>query len=71
MGPGRRSINGDIIPISVKEGDKVLLPEYGGTSVKLEESEYVGCEVAWRGAGIACVCAEVSCCTGLGVDNRS
>lgn len=35
VGPGRRSLNGDIIPVSVKEGDKVLLPEFGGVPVKL------------------------------------
>ncbi|KAK2079589.1 hypothetical protein QBZ16_001984 [Prototheca wickerhamii] len=47
VGPGRRSLNGDIVPVSVKEGDKVLLPEYGGTSVKLEDSEYVCWEMAY------------------------
>lgn len=62
MGPGRRSLNGDIVPVSVKEGDKVLLPEYGGTSVKLEDSEYVCWEMAWRGLCL-CVCAGVWCCT--------
>ncbi len=36
VGPGRRSLNGDIIPVAVKEGDTVLLPEYGGTTVKLD-----------------------------------
>lgn len=30
---------GDLIPVSVKEGDKVLLPDYGGTTVKLEDKE--------------------------------
>ena len=29
--------NGDIVPVSVKEGDKVLLPEYGGTKITLDE----------------------------------
>lgn len=39
-GPGRRNLqNGDIIPVSVSEGQKVLLPEYGGTPVKLEDKE--------------------------------
>uniref|UniRef100_A0A7S0V5Z7 Protein groES n=1 Tax=Polytomella parva TaxID=51329 RepID=A0A7S0V5Z7_9CHLO len=40
VGPGRRTVNGDLIPPSVKEGDKVLLPEYGGNSVKLAEKEF-------------------------------
>ena len=38
VGPGRRTNTGDLIPVAVKEGDKVLLPEYGGTPVKLETS---------------------------------
>lgn len=35
VGPGRRGKDGDLIPTSVKEGDKVLLPEYGGNMIKL------------------------------------
>ncbi len=31
---------GDVIPIAVKVGDQVLLPEYGGTKVEIEEKEY-------------------------------
>jgi len=27
--------------MAVKEGDTVLLPEYGGTEVKLDNKEYV------------------------------
>lgn len=41
VGPGRRTNTGDIIPVAVKEGDQVLLPEYGGTQVKLDDKEYV------------------------------
>ncbi|XP_023550871.1 10 kDa chaperonin, mitochondrial-like [Cucurbita pepo subsp. pepo] len=40
VGPGARDRNGNLIPVSVKEGDTVLLPEYGGTSVKLGEKEF-------------------------------
>lgn len=36
-GPGGYDNNGKIIPLSIKVGDKVLLPEYGGTKVKLGE----------------------------------
>eukprot|EP00850_Spirogloea_muscicola_P025433 SM003072S11775 [mRNA] locus=s3072:979:1528:+ [translate_table: standard] len=37
-GPGGRSRDGNaVVPVSVKEGDTVLLPEYGGTTVKLED----------------------------------
>lgn len=39
VGPGRRNKDGDLIPVSVKEGDKVLLPEYGGSLVKLDNKE--------------------------------
>ncbi|CAN6465959.1 unnamed protein product [Victoria cruziana] len=40
VGPGGRDREGKLIPVSVKEGDTVLLPEYGGTEVKLGEKEY-------------------------------
>ncbi|XP_010922051.1 10 kDa chaperonin, mitochondrial [Elaeis guineensis] len=40
VGPGARDRNGNLIPVSVKEGDVVLLPEYGGTEVKLGDKEY-------------------------------
>jgi co-chaperonin GroES (HSP10) len=30
-----------LIPVTLKEGDTVLLPEYGGTEVKLGEKEWV------------------------------
>ncbi|KAF5839504.1 small molecular heat shock protein 10 [Dunaliella salina] len=38
-GPGKRTLDGSLIPVSVKEGDKVLLPEFGGITVKLEEDK--------------------------------
>ncbi|XP_067648701.1 10 kDa heat shock protein, mitochondrial-like [Haliotis asinina] len=40
IGAGARSDDGKTIPMSVAVGDKVLLPEYGGTKVVLEEKEY-------------------------------
>jgi len=40
VGPGKTSDSGSLIPPSVKAGDRVLLPEYGGTKVTLEEKEY-------------------------------
>ncbi|KAJ8747782.1 hypothetical protein K2173_012661 [Erythroxylum novogranatense] len=40
VGPGLRSNEGKTIPTSVKEGDTVLLPEYGGTQVKLDDKDY-------------------------------
>lgn len=40
VGPGVRDANGNLIPVAFKEGDLVLLPEYGGTEVKLSDKEY-------------------------------
>lgn len=39
VGPGCHDSQGKLIPVTVKEGDNVLLPEYGGTQVKLGEKE--------------------------------
>ncbi|KAL5105803.1 10 kDa heat shock protein mitochondrial [Taenia crassiceps] len=36
-GPGRVTEQGSTIPLCVKVGDNVFLPEYGGTKVVLEE----------------------------------
>ncbi|KAG8367815.1 hypothetical protein BUALT_Bualt16G0111900 [Buddleja alternifolia] len=40
VGPGFHDKESKLVPVSVKEGDTVLLPEYGGTEVKLGEKEY-------------------------------
>ncbi|CAA0817175.1 10 kDa chaperonin [Striga hermonthica] len=40
VGPGTPLESGHKIPVAVKEGDTVLLPEYGGTQVKLGDKEY-------------------------------
>lgn len=39
VGPGRRAMDGSLVPMSVKQGDKVLLPEFGGSPVKLGEDK--------------------------------
>lgn len=39
IGPGFQTREGHTIPVSVAVGDKVLLPEYGGMSVKLDGEE--------------------------------
>ncbi|KAF4526687.1 hypothetical protein B566_EDAN010116 [Ephemera danica] len=39
IGPGARNEKGEHIPLTVKVGDQVLLPEYGGTKVELEENK--------------------------------
>ena len=36
VGPGRRDEDGKIIPMDVKNGDKVLYAKYAGTEIKVE-----------------------------------
>uniref|UniRef100_UPI00398F4BA9 10 kDa heat shock protein, mitochondrial n=1 Tax=Pristiophorus japonicus TaxID=55135 RepID=UPI00398F4BA9 len=40
IGPGNRVKSGDIHPVNVKVGETVLLPEYGGTKVVLDDKDY-------------------------------
>ncbi len=40
VGPGNLSEEGKIIPMQVHLGNTVLLPEFGGQKVNLEEGEY-------------------------------
>merc|ERR1711862_361357 len=39
-GPGRLSKEGHLIPMSVKPGDTVVVPEYGGVTLKLDDEEF-------------------------------
>lgn len=39
VGPGARNQKGEHIPVTVKVGDNVLLPEYGGRKVSAGSSE--------------------------------
>ncbi len=41
VGEGKYDDNGKLIPMVVKEGDKVLTRKYGGTEVKLDGEEYI------------------------------
>ena len=41
LGPGRTDDNGKVIPMNVKEGDKVLYSKYGGTEIKFAGTEYL------------------------------
>jgi chaperonin GroES len=36
VGPGKRSDTGDLIPMEVKEGDRVIYSKYGGTEITLD-----------------------------------
>ncbi|CAG9800256.1 unnamed protein product [Chironomus riparius] len=38
-GPGARNQKGEYIKMGVSVGDQVLLPEYGGTKVELEDQK--------------------------------
>lgn len=40
LGTGKRDEDGKIIPFNVKVGDKVLMPKYGGTEVKIDDKTY-------------------------------
>jgi chaperonin GroES len=39
VGPGLRDVSGTIHPTNLKSGDAVLLPEYGGSKVKIDDEE--------------------------------
>ena len=41
VGPGRRTEKGQIIPISVKPGQKVLFTKYGPNEIKVDDKEYL------------------------------
>jgi len=40
VGPGAPNKEGNVIPCQVKTGDRVLLPGWGGNSIKVGEDEY-------------------------------
>ena len=40
VGTGKLDDSGAKIPFNVKKGDKVLMPKYGGTEIKLDGKEY-------------------------------
>lgn len=41
VGPGKTTAEGKTLPMSVKAGDTVLLDDYSGTEVKIDDQEYV------------------------------
>ncbi len=41
VGTGKILENGDVRPLSVKEGERVLFSKYGGTDVKIDGEEYL------------------------------
>ncbi len=41
VGKGKVSDNGELLPMTVKVGDKVLYGKYSGTEVKIDGEEYL------------------------------
>ncbi len=41
VGSGRRLDNGEMVPLEVKVGDKVLYAKYAGTEIKLENEDHL------------------------------
>lgn len=41
VGEGRYDDKGKLIPMSVKEGQKVLVGKYAGTEIKIDEVEHI------------------------------
>jgi len=41
VGPGFTTRDGNVIKLSLAIGDKVLLPDFGGTTIKLEGDEAI------------------------------
>ena len=41
VGPGKKTDEGKIIPVSVKPGDKVLFSKYGPSEIKVDDKEYL------------------------------
>jgi len=39
-GPGKLDDTGKLVPMNVKKGDRVLMPKYGGTEVKIDDKKY-------------------------------
>ena len=40
VGEGKRSDSGDIIPLSVKVGDKIIFSKYSPDEIKIDDEEY-------------------------------
>ena len=41
VGPGARNDSGELVPLDVKVGDKILFGKYSGTEVKMDGDELV------------------------------
>ena len=41
VGPGKKTDDGKIVPVSVRVGDKVLFTKYGPNEIKIDGKEYL------------------------------
>ena len=41
VGPGKKDSSGNMIPMEVKSGDKVLFTKYGPNEIKVDKKEYL------------------------------
>jgi chaperonin GroES len=41
VGTGKRLENGQVIPLEVKEGDRILFGKYSGTEIKVDDTDYL------------------------------
>ncbi len=40
VGPGKVRDDGNLAAMNVKKGERVLMPKYGGTEIKIDDVEY-------------------------------
>ena len=41
VGPGKKTNDGDIVPVDLKVGDHVVYGQYGGNTVKIDGDEFL------------------------------
>ena len=41
VGHGKKTDKGEVIPLDVKAGDRILFGKYSGTEIKLDDQEYL------------------------------
>ncbi|OJI08977.1 co-chaperone GroES [bacterium CG10_49_38] len=41
VGEGRRLDNGQLVPVKVKPGDKIIFSKYGPDEIKIDEQDYL------------------------------
>lgn len=44
VGPGKRNEKGELVPVSVKPGQKILFKKYGPDEIKVDNKEYLICK---------------------------